>query len=228
MPPWAGGLMPKSGEAYIRGLAASKTAPGDARHDALKVLAVWGISGQDADTAALLITELITNAVKFGAAGDAKAADIGLALWLHDDRLVIEVTDQADGLPRLRNPRASSQSGRGLRLVDALSKEWGYYAPGSGRKTVYCVLQLADQAGRRRREVRFRGDRHVSQGPDYLAAARDELARRAEAEHPGWAISHGLYGWTATRARDQRTERAGSLPGLAALISVADSRPPAT
>jgi hypothetical protein len=61
--------------------------------------------------------------------------------------------------------------------------------------------------------------------PDYLTAARDELARRAEAAHPGWRISHGLYGWTGTRARDQRTEHAGSLPALTALISVADDAP---
>jgi hypothetical protein len=58
-------------------------------------------------------------------------------------------------------------------------------------------------------------------GLDYLAAARDVLARTAEAEYPGWQLSHGLYGWTAVRSRDGRTEKCGSLPGIKALMSVA-------
>jgi hypothetical protein len=61
--------------------------------------------------------------------------------------------------------------------------------------------------------------------PDPAEQARDVLARRAEAEHPGWRVSHGLYGWAGTRTRDGRTQQAGSLPALAALISVADSDP---
>jgi hypothetical protein len=59
--------------------------------------------------------------------------------------------------------------------------------------------------------------------PGPVDRARDEQARRAEAEYPGWRISHGLYGWAGTRASDQRTERSSSLPGLIALIGVADS-----
>jgi hypothetical protein len=58
--------------------------------------------------------------------------------------------------------------------------------------------------------------------PDRMNAARDQIARQAEAENPGWAICHGLSGWTSTRARDARTERATSLPSLLALISIAD------
>jgi hypothetical protein len=65
----------------------------------------------------------------------------------------------------------------------------------------------------------------VSLLPDPVDRARDVLARRAEAEYPGWRIRHGLYGWDGTRARDQRAERAGSLPALTALIDVADSAP---
>jgi hypothetical protein len=47
------------------------------------------------------------------------------------------------------------------------------------------------------------------------------LARAAEADHPGWRLSHGLHGWTAVRERDGRTERSGSLPAIRALMSVA-------
>jgi hypothetical protein len=63
--------------------------------------------------------------------------------------------------------------------------------------------------------------------PDRMSTARDQLARQVEAENPGWAIQHGIFGWTGTRTRDARTERSTSLPGLLAVISVADlARPP--
>jgi hypothetical protein len=62
--------------------------------------------------------------------------------------------------------------------------------------------------------------------PDRMSAARDQLARNAEAENPGWDISHHLRGWTGIRTRDQRTATATSLPGLLALISVVDTAGP--
>jgi hypothetical protein len=62
---------------------------------------------------------------------------------------------------------------------------------------------------------------------DPMSAARDQLARSAEADNPGWDISHHLRGWTGTRTHDQRTETATSLPGLLALISVAGTDPAA-
>jgi hypothetical protein len=62
--------------------------------------------------------------------------------------------------------------------------------------------------------------------PDPMNAARDQLARDAEAESPGWAIRHHLRGWTATRTRDSRTQTATSLPGLLALISVVETAGP--
>jgi hypothetical protein len=61
---------------------------------------------------------------------------------------------------------------------------------------------------------------------DPMNAARDQLARAAEAENPGWAIRHHLRGWTGVRTRDQRAATATSLPGLLALISVADTTGP--
>ena len=57
--------------------------------------------------------------------------------------------------------------------------------------------------------------------PDMMERARDDLARRAEAEHPGWVLRHGIYGWTATRARDGVTRSSSSLPGLRPLMTSA-------
>jgi hypothetical protein len=56
--------------------------------------------------------------------------------------------------------------------------------------------------------------------PDYMAAARDELARRADREHPGWTFTHGRYGWTATCPGQDEPLRSSSLPGLTALIGL--------
>jgi len=69
----------------------------------------------------------------------------------------------------------------------------------------------------------------VTAGPgaaDRMDAARDQLARRAEAENPGWAISHHLRGWTGVRTCDRHAEQATSLAGLLALISIAGTAAP--
>jgi hypothetical protein len=59
--------------------------------------------------------------------------------------------------------------------------------------------------------------------PDMMERARDDLARRAEAEHPGWVLRHGIYGWTATRVRDGVTRSSSSLPGLRPLMTSAST-----
>ena len=56
-----------------------------------------------------------------------------------------------------------------------------------------------------------------------MERARDDLARRAEAEHPDWALRHGIYGWTATRAPDGLTRSSSSLPGLLPLMTSAST-----
>jgi hypothetical protein len=42
------------------------------------------------------------------------------------------------------DPDLESVSGRGLQLVQALSKEWGYQHLESGGKLVFCVLAVSD------------------------------------------------------------------------------------
>ena len=61
--------------------------------------------------------------------------------------------------------------------------------------------------------------------PDIMDRARDDLARRAEAQYPGWTFRHGIYGWVGTRTRDGLTRRATSLPALRALLAIAGTRP---
>jgi hypothetical protein len=57
---------------------------------------------------------------------------------------------------------------------------------------------------------------------DAIDRARDELGRHAEALHPGWSFSHGLFGWTAQR--QGQTLTGSTMPGLLSQIAAADRR----
>jgi anti-sigma regulatory factor (Ser/Thr protein kinase) len=142
-PPWAPDGLPGSWQVYMSGVALARSAPVAARRRAGMVLHDWKVPAAASDNVLLLLCELVTNAVKFGRPPYGEAPDgIGLALWLHDGRVVIEVTDESGTLPFLRDAGPDDENGRGLRLVEALSERWGYYLPGPGRKTVYCVVPL--------------------------------------------------------------------------------------
>jgi hypothetical protein len=45
-------------------------------------------------------------------------------------------------VPVRRPASPDSESGRGLNMVHELSQQWGSYVPGSGWKTVYCVISI--------------------------------------------------------------------------------------
>jgi anti-sigma regulatory factor (Ser/Thr protein kinase) len=109
-----------------------------------------GISADIAETAELLVSELVTNAVRF--AGDparmlryserASASLISLSLRHFREVLLIEVYDTDSNPPVLSGTDDYAENGRGLMLVDALSKEWSYFFPPGGGKVVYCVLEI--------------------------------------------------------------------------------------
>ena len=109
-----------------------------------------GISEDTAATAELLVSELVTNAVRF--AGDpartvryprrASASLVSLSLRHFRDGLLIEVYDTDNNPPIRSSPDDDAENGRGLMLVDALSKEWSYFFPPGGGKVVYCFLEI--------------------------------------------------------------------------------------
>lgn len=81
---------------------------------------VWGVEGY-ADTAQLVISELVTNAVRH-ASGPCIRVIIQHPLPGH---LVLAVVDKSRTLPFMHTPHADELSGRGLLLVDALTENWG-------------------------------------------------------------------------------------------------------
>lgn len=110
-----------------------------------------GIGEGTTEAAELLVSELVTNAVRFvndpgRAPGYSKRTNtsvISLSLRHFRGSLLIEVYDTDANPPVLSGPDDYAESGRGLVLVNALSKEWSYFFPLGGGKVVYCVLEIA-------------------------------------------------------------------------------------
>ncbi|MFF0220963.1 SpoIIE family protein phosphatase [Streptomyces sp. NPDC004629] len=88
------------------------------------------------DTTELLVSELVTNALRYG------EGEIRLRLLL-DRTLVCEVWDSGLVQPRRRRARDTDEGGRGLQLVGLLSAAWGSRRTPRG-KTVWFELPLPD------------------------------------------------------------------------------------
>ncbi|MGW0334337.1 ATP-binding protein [Streptomyces sp. NPDC003011] len=85
-------------------------------------MAVWGLD-KDTDTAALLLSELVANAVRWGHGPRLRMSVDRPA----NDTVRLAVVDRAPSrLPELLVPTEEDVRGRGLFLVDALADRWGY------------------------------------------------------------------------------------------------------
>lgn len=77
-------------------------------------------------TTELVVSELVTNAIRYG------AEPIQLRL-LQDSTLICEVADGSSIAPRMRRARATDENGRGLFLVAQLAQRWGTRYTTSGK-----------------------------------------------------------------------------------------------
>lgn len=113
-------------------------APGAAR-DAL-VAALSGaysdLSPHAAADAVVVVSELVTNAVRAG----ADQIDVDYVLDDHD--LLIRVSDDAPGLPVRQTAGVLDTSGRGLQLVEALAETWRTVPRGAVGKSVHANIAL--------------------------------------------------------------------------------------
>ncbi|MFD5745606.1 ATP-binding protein [Streptomyces massasporeus] len=69
-------------------------------------------------TTELIVSELVTNAIRYG------GAPVGLRL-IRDQRLICEVSDPSQTQRHLRRARWTDVGGRGLVLVAQLTHRWG-------------------------------------------------------------------------------------------------------
>jgi serine/threonine-protein kinase RsbW len=96
--------------------------------------------GPVADAAASCVSELVSNAAIHSRSGRRPGGQITVAVHCKPGRRVtIEVTD--DGPPGPPAPYAipADEHGRGLKIVDSLSEEWGVKPVNCGRCT-WCLL----------------------------------------------------------------------------------------
>jgi len=105
-------------------LPADPALVGEVRASATRRLADWGLD-EAAFAAELILSELVTNAIRHG------AGPIRVRL-LHDRALICEVSDSSNTAPHLRRAASTDEGGRGLFLVAQLSQAWGtrYLAQG--------------------------------------------------------------------------------------------------
>ncbi|AKH86742.1 hypothetical protein AA958_13595 [Streptomyces sp. CNQ-509] len=109
-------------------------------------LARWQVDCRTAETAVLLLSELVTNAVCHGRVPPGR--QIGTRFTLDAGCLRIEVADANDDLPHPRIAGEDDESGRGLALVDALADDWGTYRRANGiGKCVWVRLRLPPDRG---------------------------------------------------------------------------------
>lgn len=108
---------------------------GRARRLVRERLLQWGLP-EAVETAELLVSEVVTNAIRH-----AHTHHVVLRL-VRTDALLWEVSDDDHELPTLLSAGREDETGRGLRVVDALAREWGSSRSADG-KTVWFEQSLS-------------------------------------------------------------------------------------
>ncbi|WUN28844.1 SpoIIE family protein phosphatase [Streptomyces sp. NBC_00316] len=114
------------------------TAAAIARGHTRRTLADWNVDEDTAYAAELIVSELVTNAIRYG------APPMQLRL-IKDRTLTCEVHDDSPVSPQLRHARTVDEGGRGLFIVAQLAQRWGTRYTTEG-KTVWSEQTLPTPA----------------------------------------------------------------------------------
>ncbi len=121
---------------------------GQARRTLATDLRAHGVPEPDVCDAALVLSELMSNAVRH--ARPLPGAQVRVTWTLNGGTLELAVSDGGGPTrPRSARPSPSSLGGRGLSIVDHLSRDWGVRNDGLG-STVWAVLPAGQNGARRR------------------------------------------------------------------------------
>ncbi|WP_329216702.1 ATP-binding protein [Streptomyces sp. NBC_01485] len=108
------------------------------------VLGEWGVSQDVLESAELVLSELVTNALCVPVPSDRRVG-VRIARSLAEGLLRLEVSDAGSGRPEARAPGDEETCGRGLLLVEALAHRWGVEERVGGiGKTVWVELKAPD------------------------------------------------------------------------------------
>ncbi|MFF4701459.1 SpoIIE family protein phosphatase, partial [Streptomyces chattanoogensis] len=107
-----------------------------ARAFASGVLASWRFPAELYDLGVLAAGELVANSLQHG------TPPMRLRLRRTDRRLIVEVTDGDDHLPRRRRAGPADEAGRGISVVATIASSWGSRRTPDGGKAVWCEFRL--------------------------------------------------------------------------------------
>ncbi|MFI0737759.1 SpoIIE family protein phosphatase [Streptomyces sp. NPDC021100] len=107
-----------------------------ARAFASGVLASWRFPPDLRDLGVLAASELVANSLQHG------TPPMKLRLRRTDRRLIIEVTDGDDHLPRRRRAEPADEAGRGISIIATIASSWGSRRTPGGGKAVWCEFAL--------------------------------------------------------------------------------------
>jgi anti-sigma regulatory factor (Ser/Thr protein kinase) len=123
-------------------LAARPATVPRARSILRQLLCEWHLE-QLSDTAMLLMSELVTNAVKASEDGvrrrRLRRPNIMATIRLTDTGLVLEVWDANPAPPVVQEVDLTADGGRGLLMIECLGDKWGHHAADGG-KVVWCEV----------------------------------------------------------------------------------------
>jgi len=107
-----------------------------ARAFASGVLASWRFPTELHDLGVLAASELVANSLQHG------TPPMRLRLRRTDRRLIVEVTDGDDHLPRRRRAEPADEAGRGISIIATIASSWGSRRTPGGGKAVWCEFAL--------------------------------------------------------------------------------------
>ncbi|MBL8777769.1 MAG: ATP-binding protein [Acidimicrobiales bacterium] len=109
---------------------------GLARRFVREQVRAWGVE-TDEDDVALMVSELVTNV------GLHARTEALVSVSVRDGCLRVEVTDRSDQPVEVRPHALGAETGRGLRIVDALAADWGVQQVATGKTVWFEVPALA-------------------------------------------------------------------------------------
>ena len=123
---------PATGELIVVKLAADPYVVAAARRHAVEIGRAH-LDDARCEDLALAVSELVTNAIRHG------GEPVTLNVMAAQDGVRIEVTDGSPELQAPPEPAPLDTGRRGLRLVDAVCRAWGWHAVDGG-KCVWCEV----------------------------------------------------------------------------------------
>lgn len=148
---------------------------GIARRRLIGDLARAGVYEATACDAGLVLSELISNALRH--ATPLPGSLVKVSWMLGDEFIEVAVSDGGGPtVPMVNKPAANALGGRGLGIVDRLALRWGVYTRQDGSETtVWAALPLSGDAERIAESMAENGPRgHNGTGPGLvIASSRD-------------------------------------------------------